>query len=177
MNILNTYYSNIIKYNLITKFDYKKIDNVPEITKIILNFNCKNFELKHLATSLLALQLITKKKGTLTTAKKPNIILKIKKGNPVGCKINLKKMYMYNFLFIFITKIVPRFKNVMKKKIKKINVVTYTITNTLTFKKLEKNYLIFNSLKSVNINIVTTAKTKQELFFIFKLLKIKHIEL
>ena len=177
MNSLKKYYNNIIKYNFITKFNYKKITNIPEVTKIIINFNCKNFELKHLATSLLALQLITKKKGTLTTAKKPNIILKIKKGNPVGCKVNLKKKDMYSFLLIFITKIVPFLKDVIQKKIKKNNVITYTITNTLIFKELEKNYLMFNNLKNININIVTTAKTKQELFFFSKLLKIKHLKL
>ena len=164
-----------MKYNLINKFNYKNLEDIPKIEDITINFNCQNFELKHLGTSLLALQLITKKKGNLTIATKPNVILKIKKGIPVGCKVLLKGKSMYDFFLTFIFKILPLLKNTTKKKIKKCNNITYTIKNTLIFKRLEKNYLIFNNLKSININITTNTKTKTELFFLFKLFKIKHL--
>jgi len=175
MSILKKYYDNIMKYNLITKFNYTDLKKIPKIKYIILNFNCKNFELKHLGTSLLALQVLTKKKGILTTAKKPNIILKIKKGNPIGCKLILKNKLMYHFFSDFIFKILPLLKNTTFKKIKKTNDITYTLNNTLIFKKLEKNYFIFNNLNNININIITNTKTKKELFFLLKLLKIKQL--
>ena len=173
MTTIKKYYNSIIKYNLINKFNYKNLKDIPKIKNITLNFNCKSFELKHLGASLLALQLITKKKGTLTTTIKPNINLKIKKGNPVGCKIFLVNKSMYEFFLTFVFKILPILKNVTKKKIKKPNSITYSIKNTLIFKKLEKNYLIFNNLENINVNITTNAKTKKELLFIIKLFKIK----
>ena len=177
MNSLKIYYNIIIKNTLINKFNYNSLKKIPRIKNITLNFNCKKFELKQLATSLLALELITKKRGEITTATKPNLILKIKKGNPVGCKIILKKKSMYDFFSIFIFKILPSLKNSTKKKIKKSNNITYTIINTLLFKKLEKNYIIFNTLQNININIATNTKTKQELFFLLKLFKINNLTL
>jgi large subunit ribosomal protein L5 len=53
--------------------------------------------IKGLATSLLAIELITGQKGILTTTKHSNIFLKIRKGNPAGCKVTLRKENMFSF--------------------------------------------------------------------------------
>lgn len=174
MQFLQQYYYNILKYDLINKFNYTNLKEIPKLKEIILNFGCKSFELKILITSLLALQLITKKKGKLTTSKKSNILLKIRKGNPVGCKIILKKEFMYKFFTKFILKILPRLKTeISTKKLKNIKVLTYHIKNILIFKELEKNYNIFNNIQSLNITILTNVKTKKELFFLLNSFKIK----
>ena len=46
----------------------------------------------------------------LTLSKKSNITLKIRKGNPNGCKVTLRKEKMYNFFFRLISEIIPQFK-------------------------------------------------------------------
>jgi ribosomal protein L5 len=51
---------------------------------------------KGLATSLLAIELITGQKGILTTTKHSNIFLKIRKEIP-GCKVTLRKENMFSF--------------------------------------------------------------------------------
>ena len=76
------YYNNVIKYDLINKFYYTNHKQIPQIINIILNFNCKNLNVKNLVSSLVALELITMKKGIVLTSKKSNIVLKIRKGNP-----------------------------------------------------------------------------------------------
>ena len=93
MNSLEYYYKTIIKYDLINKFSYSNIKKIPELKKIVLNFGCKSSEIKELATSLLALELIinTNTPIFLTKSKQPNVLLKIRKGAPVGCKVILKK--------------------------------------------------------------------------------------
>ena len=53
MYIFKTYDKNIIQYDLLNKFQYKKIDKLPKIKKIVLNFNYKNFNIKNLIISLL----------------------------------------------------------------------------------------------------------------------------
>ena len=99
MNILNYFYTKTLKYELLNKFLYKNVNKLPKIKKIIFNFNCKNFELKNLAVSLLVLELITNQKGILTKSKYSNILLKICKGNPTGCKVILRKRKMLDFFF------------------------------------------------------------------------------
>ena len=90
-NILENYYRKIIKYDFINKFYYVNVNEIPSIKKIILNFGCKNIEIKNISGCLLSLELITKKKGSLTRAKRSNILLKIRKGQPSGCVVVLKK--------------------------------------------------------------------------------------
>ena len=93
MQIFKYYYNNVIKYDVINKFYYKKYKQIPKIIKIVLSFNCKNLNIKQLLNSLIALELISAKKGFILVSKKSNILLKIKKGNPTiellgSCRID-----------------------------------------------------------------------------------------
>ena len=108
MQFLEHFNKKTFKYDLINKFLYKNTKKLPKIKKIILNFSCQSTKLKNLASSLLALELITTKKGLLTTSKKANILLKLRKGNPVGCKIVLTSKNYYNFLARFLNEILPK---------------------------------------------------------------------
>jgi large subunit ribosomal protein L5 len=172
MHFLEHYYHNIIKYDLINRFNYKNIKVIPKLEKIILNFGCKTFELKKLSPSLLALQLITMKKGKLTVSKKPNIVLKIRKGNPVGCRVILTKNLMYKFFTKLLIEVLPRLKNrTLIKKLQSKNALTYNFENTLIFKELEKNYLLFNVLKNLQVTFLTNTKTNEELFFLLNSFK------
>ena len=47
-NILENYYRKIIKYDFINKFYYVNVNEIPCIKKIILNFGCKNIEIKNI---------------------------------------------------------------------------------------------------------------------------------
>ena len=171
---LKRYNINFLKYDLINKFNYSKTNDIPKLVKIVLTFSSKSFELKKLASTLLALKLITNKNGTLTVSKKPNILLKIRKGNPVGCKIVLTKELMYKFLEKLIVNILPKMKNVINiKSNRNINCLNINLSNPLIFKELEKNYFLFNSLKNLQITIIFNSKSPTELLFLlnsFKLL-------
>ena len=111
MHFLDYFYRKNLKFDLINKFYYKNLKELPKLKKIVLNFSCKTTELKPLATNLLALQLITNQKGVLTTSKRPNLLLKIKKGNPIGCKITLKKTSVLNFFNKTLNEVLPKIKN------------------------------------------------------------------
>lgn len=172
MHFLEYYYFNTIKYDLINRFKYKDVKDIPKLKKIILNFGCKTFELKKLATSLLSLQLISAKKGVLTVSKQPNIVLKIRKGNPVGCKLVLVKALMYTFLAKLFLEALPRLKNkILLKKVFYKNTLTYNFENILIFKELEKNYLFFSQLKDLQVTFVTNASSNEELFFLLNSFK------
>jgi ribosomal protein L5 len=49
MNILENYYKKIIRRDLINKFSYTHLDEIPQLKKIILNFGCKNSDIKSIA--------------------------------------------------------------------------------------------------------------------------------
>ncbi len=184
MNILKLYYEKIIKYDLINKFLYNNVKELPRIKKIVLNFGCKNFELKNLAPSLLALELITNKKIRVTKAKKANILLKIRKGHPVGCSVLLRNNNVYKFLDKLLIEIIPNLKdfkgiNSNKKNFDKTN-ISFTLKELITFKELEIYFYLFNKLPPLNITIVTNTKTRKELLYLINSLKfyfIKNLQL
>ena len=117
MHFLEHYYEKIIKQDLINKFNYKTINKLPQLKKIILNFGCKNFSIQKIAKTLLAMEIITTKKSNITVAQNSNILLKIQKGYPAGCKIILTKTDMYKFLAKLIIEIFPKIKDFSTLKI------------------------------------------------------------
>lgn len=173
MNFVKYFYNSVLKYDLINKFNYNKTKKLPKLKKIILNFGCKNTKLKNLAASILALELICSKKSTLTKTNKPNLFLKIRKGNPVGCKVVLKNQKMFDFLTITLNEIFPKEKKLIKLNKKTLiqkNFFSYEIHNKFNFNELEKHYYLFNDLEKLDITIVFNVKN--EIFFLLKSFKL-----
>jgi large subunit ribosomal protein L5 len=171
MQILKNYYNNIIKYDLINKFYYKNHKQIPKIVSIILSFNCKNLNTKNLISSLIALELISTKKGVILTSNKSNISLKIRKGNPTGCKVTLKKIEMHIFFFRLITEVFPNiklFKGFKNYSNYSSNSFLFKINKTLFVSDLEKHYLFFKDLPNLEINIITSSIYIFELTFILQ---------
>ena len=175
MNILENYYRKVIRHDLTNKFFYNNIEEVPRLKKIILNFGCKSFEIKNLAASLLSLELITIQEGALTRSKRANILLKIRKGNPVGCTVVLKKNKMYNFLFKLLTDVFPNlrdFKGISVSKKLSNTSLSFTLKDLINFKELEKQFYLFSNLPPLNITFVTNTKTKKELLYLLNAFKL-----
>jgi large subunit ribosomal protein L5 len=144
---------------------------LPELKKIILNFGCKTADVKQLAASLLALELITGQRGIMTRTKHSNINFKIRKGNPTGCKVSLSKPQAYTFLSKMLIEIFPKLKNFygfpINKRTKK-NTFSYELKETFSFTELESHFYLFNGIPKLNITLVTTASTIDELLFLLK---------
>lgn len=174
MNFLEIFYIKTLRYDLINKFSYNTIKKLPKIKKIVLNFGCKATEIKYISESLLALELITDQKGLITINKRPNMILKLRKGNPTGCKVTLNKFKMFNFFNVTLINVFPKIKNFngfsLKQKIKK-NTFSYKIHNTSVFTELEKHYFLFNNLPKLDITIITNSNSKKEFVFLLKSMK------
>ena len=98
MITLKSYNEIIVKYDLLNKFCYKNIGEFPKLISLNLSFNNKKYDLKFIVASLVALELITLKKGQIIFSKKSIISLKVRKGNPIGCRVSLTKRKMYEFL-------------------------------------------------------------------------------
>lgn len=173
MHFIKYFYNNILKHDLINKFYYKKTKNLPELKKIILNFGCKNTKLKILAASFLALELISYKKSNLTKTRKSNIFLKLRKGNPVGCKIVLRNLPMFDFLSLTLNELFTKEKNTAplnKGLLMRKNFFSFEIHNKFLFNELEKHYYLFNDLDKLDVTIV--FKITNETFFLLKSFKL-----
>ena len=178
MNLLENYYKKVIRHDLINKFSYHNLSDIPELKKIILNFGCKSFVIKDIAASLSALELISTKQGTVTKAKRPNILLKVRKGHPVGCVVILTKVKMYNFFFKLLTQVFPNLKDFrgmkFSKRIKNKS-FSLTLTDLINFEELEKQFYLFTNLPPLNVIIITNAKNQKELLYLLHSFKVPFI--
>jgi len=175
MQLFEHYYENIIKYDMLNKFKYTDIQQFPKIQKIIVSFNCKNSDFKQLSSSLIALEIITSQKPIIIESKISNISFKIRKGNPVGCKITLRKTAMYVFFAKILLQLFSDkklFKNLDKQKYKtNTKSIIFELKKILFFPELENKYQFFNKLSSLHIVIVTNSKNFNELKFLLKSFK------
>ena len=173
IQFLKNFFNKTIKYDMINKFRYNSSKKIPCITTSVLHIKCKTTDIHKLASSLLALNLISQQNGIMTKAKKPLLLLKIRKGNPKGCKTRLTKKQTFYFFENIITDIFPRLKTVIKINLEnKINkTLSYHTKEISIFPEVEANFYVFQTLSDLDVNIATNSNKKIELVFLLKSLQ------
>ena len=164
MNFLKDYNKTVVKYDLINKFNYKTLKTIPKFESITLTFKMRRYSIKNLISYLSAIKIISSQTPTINSSKVSNISFKIRKGQPIGCKVTLKKKKLLKFLFLIINKI-------PSKKIKfdyNFFALSFKIQNILIFDNLEKNYQFFKNLSHLNINVTIKNVSNKEVFFFLK---------
>lgn len=171
----NTYFYKIVKYDLINTFKYQNLNQLPNLSKIVLNFGYSKSNLKYLISGLLALEFISSKKGKLTRAKNLNLLLKIKKGNPIGCKVILRKNHMHLFYFKIITSIFSKVKPAQLPQfpqyLETFKSVSFQLKNPMFFAELESQFQIFKNIPNLDVTLCTNSHSRRELFFLLKSIK------
>lgn len=176
MDSIQKFYCKTVKYDLINKYVIKKSKEVPKIEKIVLNFNCwtKPGDFSMLASSILALELITHQEGVLTKALYPHLALRLRRGFPIGCKLILKKENKYNFFSKIVREVYPSSKTFdLFTANNDSKAFSFSVLELLCFEELEKNYNLFKDLNQLNITIVANnTKSPHELEFLLTSLKV-----
>lgn len=168
MHFLKYYNENIVNYDLINKFRYQNVTDLPKLKSVSIRFQCEKYEMASLIAALAALKLITSQKAFILVSKVANISLKIRKGHPIGCKITLRNLRMNEFFIKFINKF-----TLSATKNSNFDTFSFKIQNVFVFEELEKNYQFFNKLRNLNIDITTSASNCEEFIFLLKSFKIK----
>jgi large subunit ribosomal protein L5 len=110
---LAEHYENTVIPRLTEQFGYKSRMQVPRITKITLNMGLGEAvgNKKILETASEELALISGQRPVVTNARKSVANFKIREGWPIGCKVTLRRMRMYDFLDRLINIAVPRIRD------------------------------------------------------------------
>ena len=87
-----TYNDNVSKEDLLTRYQYKNVYEIPKLDKIIISLSLKQsrFDRKQLPKLLLASTLITGQKAKAILTKRGDASLGIRKNDPVGTKEKYK---------------------------------------------------------------------------------------
>jgi len=157
---------------LMKRFEYKNIMQVPRLVKIVVNMGvgdaCR--DIKELDAAQQELSLITGQKPKVTRSRKSISAFKVREGNPVGCCVTLRGIYMYEFLDRLINVAIPRirdFRGLPPNTFDGRGNHSIGIKEHLIF--MELDYSKVPKMRGMNITTVTTAKTDQEAFELLKL--------
>ena len=171
MDNLKKSYNENVRQLLEKEFGYKNKHEIPKIEKIIissgLGLNAQNRTF--LKNAIEEIRLISGQQPILTKSKKSIAGFKIRQGMPLGLMVTLRRAKMYAFLEKLIKIVFPRirdFRGVNTTSFDKYGNYNIGIAEQLVFPEI--SYDNVEQRRGFNITIVTTAKTKDESFFLLK---------
>ncbi len=171
MNRLKEKYNKEIVSDLMSKYNYKNVMEVPKLEKIVVNIGCGDATTnsKLLEGAMKDLEIITGQKPVATKAKKSIAGFKLRQGQAIGCKVTLRGENMYNFLDKLISITLPRvrdFRGISNKAFDGRGNYTLGLTEQLIFPEIEYDDIV--KIRGLDIVFVTTAKTNEEALDLLK---------
>ncbi len=165
MTTLKEKYQETVVPKLKDTFQYKNKFQVPKIKKIVLNMGLGEAvrNPKIIESAVQELSLIAGQKAVVTRAKKPIANFKIRADLPIGCKVTLRRERMYEFFDRLVNIALPRvrdFRGISSKGFDGRGNFNMGITEHIIFPEID--YDKTDSIKGLNITIVTTAGTDEE---------------
>jgi large subunit ribosomal protein L5 len=156
---------------LMKKFGYKTVMQAPKLTKICLNrgVNGAVADKKLVDIAVEELSNVTGQKAVPTNSKKDISNFKLRKNMPIGAKVTLRGVKMYEFLDRFVSVSLPRvrdFKGVNDKAFDGRGNYTLGITEQIIFPEIDIDKV--NKITGMDITFVTTASTNEEAYELLK---------
>jgi large subunit ribosomal protein L5 len=162
---LATHYKDKVVPDLMAKFGYKTIMQVPRLKKITLNMGVGETtnDKKMLDNAVADMARIAGQKPVVTKARKSIANFKLRAGFPIGCMVTLRGARMYEFLDRLVNIAIPRirdFRGVSNRAFDGRGNYSLGVKEQIIFPEIE--YDKVDALRGMNIAITTTAKTDDE---------------
>lgn len=162
---LKEHYKQEVAPQLMNKFAYKSVMQIPKIEKVIINVGAGEARdnSKAIDAILRDLSLITGQKPVVCTAKKSVANFKLREGMKIGAKVTLRGDRMYEFLDRFFNLALPRvrdFRGINPNSFDGRGNYNMGVKEQLIFPEIE--YDKIDKVRGMDIIFVTTAKTDEE---------------
>ncbi|HLD76834.1 MAG TPA: 50S ribosomal protein L5 [Rickettsiales bacterium] len=153
------------------EFSYKNAMAVPRLKMVSLNVGIKAADSDNKFLPYLATQVsnIAGQKAVLTKSKKAISTYKLRENLPIGCRVTLRGKRMYQFLDRLVNIALPRirdFRGLSAQGFNESAHYSFGIKEHTIFPEVNLDNVM--KVFGMNINIVTTAKTKEEALFLLK---------
>ena len=172
LSILDKYNQEVVP-QLKETYQYQNVFQIPKLEKIVLNMGLGEAvrNPKIIESASTELSLIAGQKAVVTRAKKPIANFKLRADLPIGCKVTLRRSRMYDFFERLVNIALPRvrdFRGISAKAFDGRGNYSLGIKEHIIFPEI--NYDQTDTIKGLNITIVTTAETDDEARTFLKLL-------
>ena len=162
---LSTFYREKVVPDLMQKFGYKTVMQVPRLRKITINMGVgeTTTDKKILDNAVADMQKIAGQKPVTTKARRSIANFKVRAGFPVGCMVTLRGARMYEFFDRLVNLAMPRirdFRGVSNRAFDGRGNYSLGFKEQIIFPEID--YDKIDTLRGMNIAITTTAKTDDE---------------
>lgn len=155
------------------KFGYVNSLQAPRIVKIVVSMGISGAkeDIKILEQAQEELALITGQRPAVTRAKKAVAGFKIRKGDPVGCMVTLRRRYMYEFFDRLVNVVLPRirdFRGVLQKSFDDSGNYSLGIDEQTVFPEIDPDKV--QRTQGMNVTIAINARSRDEAYELLKAL-------
>ncbi|MBQ4617735.1 MAG: 50S ribosomal protein L5 [Clostridia bacterium] len=162
---MKEYYQNSVAPELMKKFGYKSVMQIPKLDKIVINVGCGEARdnSKVIDAILLDLAAITGQKPVVCKARKSVANFKLREGMSIGAKVTLRGERMYEFLDRLFNVALPRvrdFRGINPNSFDGRGNYNMGIKEQLIFPEIE--YDKIDAVRGMDLCFVTTANTDEE---------------
>jgi large subunit ribosomal protein L5 len=162
---LRTYFDDVVREKLSKEFGYRSRLQVPVIEKVVINMGIGEGvnDRKKVESAANDLSLIAGQKAVITKARKSIATFKVRDGQPIGCKVTLRKARMYEFVDRLINIALPRvrdFRGLSPKSFDGRGNCTIGVKEHIIFPEID--YDKAADIWGMDITVCTSAKTDDE---------------
>ena len=162
---LKTFYKDNVAPELMKKFSYKSVMQIPKLDKVVINVGAGEAKdnAKVIDAIMTDLAAITGQKPVVCRAKKSVANFKLREGMPIGVKVTLRAEKMYEFVDKLFNVAFPRvrdFRGISANSFDGKGNYSTGIKEQLIFPEIE--YDKIDKVRGMDINFITTAQTDEE---------------
>ncbi len=162
---LRAQYDNVVRAKLTEQFGYDNPMQVPRLDKLVLNMGIGEgvSDRKKVESAAADLSRIAGQRAVITKARKSIATYKVREGQPIGCKVTLRKARMYEFIDRLVTIALPRvrdFRGLNPKSFDGRGNYTMGIKEHIVFPEIDYDQV--EQVWGMDIVVCTTASTDEE---------------
>jgi large subunit ribosomal protein L5 len=165
-------YMNEVVPALKEKHQYGNVHQIPRMEKIVVNMGVSaSLEKSALDDAAKDLSLITGRKPATSKSRHSIANFKLREGQPIGCRVTLRKDVMYEFFDRLIATALPRirdFRGLSPRKFDGRGNYTFGVADQTIFPEIELDKI--KRTQGMDVTIVTSAKTDAEAQELLKLM-------
>ncbi len=162
---LKAKYKSEIKGELLNQFGFQNVNQVPDLTKIVVNMGVGDAakDGKLIEFAIKDLTAITGQKPQVNLARKSIAQFKLREGQPIGAHVTLRGDRMWEFLDRLLTLALPRirdFRGLSDKQFDGKGNYTFGLNEQTMFHEINQDGI--DRPRGMDITLVTTASNDDE---------------
>jgi large subunit ribosomal protein L5 len=154
------------------KHKYSNVHQIPRLEKIVVNMGVSaSLEKSAIDDAAKDLAQITGRKAAISKSRHSIANFKLREGQPIGCRVTLRRDAMYEFFDRLVAAALPRirdFRGLSPRKFDGRGNYTFGIADQTIFPEIELDKI--KRTQGMDVTIVTSARTDAEALDLLKLM-------